>query len=38
MSISIELFNFLKPDDVNLNLAVSNTNGYVDVFFQKEVI
>ena len=34
---SIELFNFLKPDDVNLNLAVSNTNGYVDVFFQKEL-
>ena len=31
---SIELFNFLKPDDVNLNLAVSNTNGYVDVFFE----
>ena len=34
---SIELFNFLKPDDVNLNLAVSNTNGYVDIFFQKEL-
>ena len=34
---SIELFNFLKPDDVNLNLAVSNANGYVDVFFQKEL-
>ena len=34
---SIELFNFLKPDDINLNLAVSNTNGYTNIFYQKEL-
>ena len=34
---SIELFNFLKPDDINLNLAVSNTNGFTNIFFQKEL-
>ena len=34
---SIKLFNFLKPDDVNLNLAVSNINGTVDMFYQKKM-
>ncbi len=34
---SIKLFNFLKPDDINLNLAVSNTNGYTNIFYQKEL-
>ena len=34
---SIKLFNFLKPDDVNLNLAVSNSSGYKDIFFQKNL-
>ena len=34
---SIELFNFLKPDDINLNLAVSNTSGYTNIFYQKEL-
>ncbi len=34
---SIKLFNFLKPDDINLNLAVSNINGMVDVFSQKKL-
>ena len=34
---SIKLFNFLKPDDINLNLAVSNSSGYKDIFFQKNL-
>ena len=34
---SISLFNYLKPDDVNLNLAVSNIAGYTDIFFQKKL-
>lgn len=34
---SIKLFNFIKPDDVNLNLAVSNSSGYRDIFFQKNL-
>ena len=34
---SIRLFNFLKPDDINLNLAVSNLNDKVDIFYQKKL-
>ena len=34
---SIKLFNFLKPDDINLNLAVSNVNKNVDIFYQKKL-
>ena len=34
---SIKLFNFLKPDDINLNLAVSNFKGYTDIFYQKKL-
>ncbi len=34
---SIKLFEHLRPDDVNLNLAVSKTNGYVDMFYQKKL-
>ncbi len=34
---SIKLFNYLKPGDINLNLAVSNFNGYADIFFQKRL-
>ena len=34
---SIKLFNFLKPDDINLNLAVSNFTGYTDIFYQKRL-
>ena len=34
---SIKLFRFLKPDDINLNLAVSNINGEVDIFYQKKL-
>ncbi len=34
---TIKLFEFLKPDDVNLNLAVSNKNGYLKFFYQKKL-
>ncbi len=34
---SIKLFNFLRPHDINLNLAVSNFKGYADIFFQKKL-
>ena len=32
---SIKLFNFLKPDDINLNLAVSNFTG-IQIYFIKD--
>ena len=32
---SIDLFNYLRPDDVNLNCAVSNINGVAEMFYQK---
>jgi len=34
---SIKLFNFLRPDDFNLNLAVSDKEGEIDMFFQKKL-
>ena len=34
---SIKLFNHLKPDDINLNLAVSNKNGMVEFYYQKKL-
>lgn len=34
---SIKLFNHLKPDDINLNLAVSNVNGVIDFYYQKKL-
>ena len=34
---SVDLFNFLRPDDINLNMAVSNTNKDVKYYFQKEL-
>ena len=34
---SIDLFNYLRPDDVNLNYAISNTNGVTKMFYQKEL-
>ena len=34
---SIDLFNFLRPDDYNLRCAVSEKNEVVKVFFQKEL-
>ena len=32
---SIKLFDRLRPNDTNLNIAVSKTNGYVEMFYQK---
>ena len=32
---SIKLFKFLRPDDFNLNVAISNEEGEIDMFFQK---
>ncbi len=34
---SIDLFNYLRPDDVNLNYAISNTNEVTEMFYQKEL-
>ena len=34
---SIKLFKFLRPDDFNLNIAVSNKEGDVNMFFQKKL-
>ena len=34
---SIELFNFLRPNDINFNMAVSNKNEDIDMYFQKKI-
>ena len=34
---SIKLFKFLRPDDFNLNTAVSNKEGDVNMFYQKKL-
>ena len=34
---SIKLFKFLRPDDFNLNVAVSNNESEIDMFFQKKI-
>ncbi len=34
---SIKLFKFLRPKDLNLNLAISNQEGEIDMFFQKKI-
>ena len=34
---SIKLFDRLRPNDTNLNVAVSKTNGYVEMFYQKKL-
>ncbi len=34
---SIDLFNFLRPNDLNINSAVSNTDGDVTIYFQKKI-
>ena len=35
---SIKLFNHLRPNDTNLNIAVSKINGYVEMFYQKNYL
>ena len=34
---SIELFNFMRPDDININVAVANNDDYVTFFYQKKL-
>ena len=34
---SIDLFNYLRPNDLNYNCAVSNKNETVKIFYQKEL-
>ena len=34
---SIELFDYLRPNDFNYNLAVSNKNQILDMYFQKHL-
>jgi hypothetical protein len=34
---SIDLFNYMRPDDVNINLAVTNNDGETIVYHQKEI-
>ena len=34
---SIELFNFLRPDDLNYNLAISNKGGQGEFYYQKKL-
>ena len=34
---SVELFNYLRPHDINYNYAVSNKNEMINMYFQKEL-
>ena len=34
---SIKLFNFCRPDDLNLNLAISDKNSEIDLYYQKKL-
>ena len=34
---SIELFDYLRPDDLNYNCAISNKNEFIKLFYQKEL-
>ena len=34
---SIDLFNYLRPNDLNYNCAISNKNETVKIFYQKEL-
>ena len=34
---SVKLFNFCRPDDLNLNLAVSDKSGEIDFYYQKKI-
>jgi|TARA_B110000263_G_scaffold17975_1_gene14356 FkbM family methyltransferase len=34
---SIDLFNYLRPNDLNYNCAVSNKNKIIKLFYQKEL-
>jgi FkbM family methyltransferase len=34
---TIDLFNFLRPDDVNINSAITNYDGEIKYYYQKEL-
>ena len=34
---SIDLFNFLRPDDINVNVGISDKNSKIKVYYQKEL-
>jgi len=34
-SLSIDYFNYLRPDDININIAVSNKNTIKTIYYQK---
>ena len=34
---SIDLFNFIRPDDVNINAAISETDGEIIFYHQKKI-
>lgn len=36
-SFSIDLFNYLRPDDLNYNFAISNKNDLITMYYQKEL-
>ena len=36
-SFSIELFNYLRPKDLNYNFAVSDKIELINMYFQKEL-
>ena len=37
IKFSTKLFDICRPNDINLNLAVSNTNGVIDFYYQKKL-
>ena len=34
-AFSIDLFNFIRPDDINVNVAVANSDKNVTFYYQK---
>ena len=34
---SIDLFNYIRPDDLNYNFAISNKNEILKIYYQKEL-
>ena len=34
---SIDLFNYLRPDDININNAVTNFDGEIKFYYQKKL-
>ena len=34
---SIDLFNYMRPDDMNIEAAISNNQNYIKVYYQKKL-